>query len=653
MVGAMNASAGNFGEERLGFDATGAPFSARYGDVYASRDGAHGQAQHVFVGGNELPARWASADQFVIVETGFGLGINFLATWQAWRDDPARPRRLHFVSVEQHPLSAAQLRAHAPPELATLAERLAAAWPLLLPGLHRCEFEGGAVVLTLALGDARDLVPQLVCGADAIYLDGFAPDRNPQMWEPTLLKALARLARTGATLATWCTARAVRDALSDAGFDLQLRAGFGQKREMLTGRFAPRWRVRRYEPPDAYRGERSAIVIGAGLAGATAAHALARRGWQVRVIERAAQIASGASALPWGLLYPQITADDSVLARLTRAGFFASRFALTTLTPERRGSHLWQPFGVFKQAHDDDELAAWSVLLAQAGLPPEFAALCDADQAQSRLGLRPRRGGWWFPSGALVSAAAWCKAALAQASIDVRCGQGIDRVQRDGEAWLAISADRTIARAPIAIVASAFDAPRLLGDPCVRVTPVRGRLTRIDGAPFASLHAGLAGDGYLVRGPDGWASVGSTYETPIQDDAAIMALDEMRARASNLARLPRLLAAPPQVEAMGTFDALRCVARDRLPHAGQVADLDASREKRERLRGAHLADLPRRAGLYASYAFGSRGLSLAGLAAERIAAQIEGEPAPVERVLLDAIDPARELLRALRRGRII
>ena len=638
---------------RLAFDADGTPVNARYGDVYASRDGALGQALHVFLGGNALPARWARRGQFVIVETGFGLGMNFLATWRAWRDDPARPRRLHFVSFEKHPPEAANLRRAAPNELAPLAAQLAGRWPLPLPGLHRCEFEGGAVVLTLALGDARDFVPQLVCGADAFYLDGFAPDRNPQMWEPQLLKSLARMARAEATLATWSTARDVRDALAAAGFDIELRAGFGRKRQMLSGRFAPRWRVRRYEPPAAYEGERSALVIGAGLAGSTAARALARRNWRVQVIERAARPASGASALPWGLLYPQITADDSVLARLTRAGFFASRAALAQLAPAGgwEGRPLWQSCGVFKQAHDETELAAWSAADGQEALPTQFAQMCDADAASARLGMRPQRGGWWFPQGALVSAAAWCAASLEHVSIDLRCGQPVDRLRRDADAWQALDAlGRVIAAAPVVIVASAFDAPRLLGDPTARVSAVRGRITRVAAMPLAALRAGLTGDGYVVRGPDGWTGIGATYETPMQDDEAMRALGEERAHASNLARLQRLLAQPPSLRVIGGFDAMRCVARDRLPFAGRVVDVDVARNKRDRLRGAHLADLPRLPGLFASYALGSRGLSLAALAAERIAAQIEGEPEPIERDLGAAIDPARESLRLLRRG---
>ena len=108
-------------------------------------------------------------------------------------------------------------------------------------GLHRLEFDGGDVVLTLAFGDARDLLPQLVLGADAIFLDGFAPDRNPEMWEPALLKAIARCARPDAVLATYTTATSVRAALAAAGFDLHDGRVTRSKREMLCGRYAPRW----------------------------------------------------------------------------------------------------------------------------------------------------------------------------------------------------------------------------------------------------------------------------------------------------------------------------------------------------------------------------------------------------------------------------
>ncbi len=214
-------------------------------------------------------------------------------------------RRLHFVSIERHPLAAVDLIAAAPAELRILAQQFAARWPLPMPGLHRREFEAGGILLTLAFGDARVIARRLKVGADAIYLDGFAPDRNPEMWEASVLKAIARCARTDATLATWTTARAVRDALATCGFVLETRPGFGHKREMLAGRYAPAWKVRRHEPPVAYRGERSALVIGAGIAGIACAEAMARRGWSVRVIDRAARPASAGSSLPAGSAAPR------------------------------------------------------------------------------------------------------------------------------------------------------------------------------------------------------------------------------------------------------------------------------------------------------------------------------------------------------------
>ncbi|HXZ52689.1 MAG TPA: tRNA (5-methylaminomethyl-2-thiouridine)(34)-methyltransferase MnmD, partial [Burkholderiales bacterium] len=161
----------------LAFAADGTPYSSAYGDVYHSAAGGPAQARHVFLAGNGLPGRWAGRRVFTVLEAGFGLGLNFLATWAAWRTDPQRCARLHYVSVEKHPFRGNDLaRLHARyAELAPLAAELRAAWPLLVPGLHRLEFDSGRMVLTLAFADLAEALPQLRLAADAIYLDGFAP----------------------------------------------------------------------------------------------------------------------------------------------------------------------------------------------------------------------------------------------------------------------------------------------------------------------------------------------------------------------------------------------------------------------------------------------------------------------------------------------
>ena len=632
--------------ETLGFDADGAAFSRRYGDVYASRSGALGQARHVFLGGNGLPARWAARDQFVILETGFGLGVNFLATWQAWREDRGRPRRLHFVSVERHPLAAADLLGAAPQPLQQLAAQLARAWPPPLTGLHRLPFEQGAVTLTLGLGDARALIPDLTLGADAFYLDGFAPDRNPELWEPPLLKALARLARPGATLATWTTARAVRDALAAGGFQVELQTGFGAKRQMLAARYAPRFRTRRYEPPSAYAGAREAIVIGAGLAGCASALALAQRDWHVTLLDRGAHVACAASALPSGLLHPLLAADDSHVARLSRAGFLFGRGQLDRLPADG----LMAPTGVLQTAADASTEASWPDLIGRQRWPAEYLRWCPAPQSGGLVGLPTRRGGLWCPRGAVVSAAAWCRAMLAgQPAIRLRTGCQVLRVEPHSGRWRIQTGQASALEAPIVVIASAMDAPGLLQAQFAPVRPIRGRITRLAAGALAGLRAGVAGNGYLVPALDGRAAVGATYE-PVETEAG-PAITEQTAHQSNLERLDRLLDSWPPPPIDGSFDAIRCVARDRMPLAGAVADEDASLRSRARLKGAHLADLPRRGGLYCSFALGSRGLSLAPLLGELIACLIEGEPAPIERPLSGIVDPARFLLHHLRRAR--
>jgi tRNA 5-methylaminomethyl-2-thiouridine biosynthesis bifunctional protein len=637
---------------RLLRDAKGVPRSDLYGDVYASRDGALGQARHVFLGGNDLPARWAGREQFVLLETGFGLGTNFLSTWAAWRADARRPRRLHFVSVEMHPLPAEDLLAAAPPELLSLAQQLAQRWPLPVPGLHLIEFEGGGICLALAFGDARTLVPQLMVGADAIYLDGFAPGRNPAMWEPALIRAIGRCARPDATLATYTTAHVVRDALTTAGFELEIRPGFGRKREMLTGRYRPKWRVRRHEPPVPYGGSRSAVVVGAGLAGSACGEALARRGWSVQVVDSSLQ-AGGASSLPWGLMHPHFAADDNFLARLTRAGAALAEEALrrTVRDGAIAAGPVWQRCGVFQQASDEAEVARWRRTIESLQLPADHVTWLEPVAAAGRLGIAPARGGLWWPAGLMVSPKRWVQALLHTQGI-ARRQASVGGIEAAGdEGWRVVGVDgSTLACAPVVIVAAANDAPRLLGASMLPVQAVPGQVTLFDADELSGLRAGMGGSGTLLRAPDGILAVGATYESAFGTASAL--LDERAADRRNLERLTQLLSVTVDAQVVGRFAGTRCVARDRLPYVGAVADEAGVAAQAMALRGAHFEDLPRRFNLYASFGLGSRGLSFVTLAAELIAAQIEGEPAPIERDLARAVDPARVLLHRLRKGQL-
>ncbi len=632
------------------FDAAGTPYSPEYRDVYHSADSGPGQARHVFLGGNALPERWAGARVFTIVETGFGLGLNFLATWQAWRADPARPERLHFVSIEKHPFAREGLATlHARyPELAPLAAELQAQWPLLVPGLHRLHFEGGRVTLTLALADVADVLPRLRLAADAIYLDGFAPDRNPEMWAISVMKALARIAHPGATAATYATARAVREALAVAGFAPELRPGFGRKRQMLAAGYSPPRPQRNAPPPAPQWSERRAIVVGAGLAGAAVAERLAARGWAIELIERHAAPAAEASGMPAGSFHPQVSRDDSILSRLTRAGFLYAIDRWRTL--EAGGRHFeWAQCGVLQIAREAREEVRMADSVRALGNPAGYVEYLPRAEAGRRTGFAAPMGGLWFPGGGWVRAVELVTALLdaARPGLTFHPARAVNALERDGSRWRALAADGTpIAAAPVVVLANSHDATRLVPHG-VELKQVRGQLTCLPPGSIDPPGTVLAGAGLLIPAADGTAVVGSTYDFEDEDP-------EPRAsgHAGNLERLELLLPGSAvrldPARLAGTVG-FRCVTPDRLPLIGNAPDAGPASAGMASRSGKWAPRLPRLNGLYGAFGYASRGLTWAALGGELIASMLEGEPLPLESDLADAVDPARFLMRRVRR----
>ena len=637
----------------------GTPFSPLYGDIYHSASGAREQAEQVFLRGNELPQRWRGLRVFTVMETGFGIGVNFLATWSAWCDDPSRCERLHFVSIEKHPFTRDDLRTvhdalTANTRLARLAQALVDAWPSLVPGTHRIEFDGGRVTLTLAFGDALEVLPKLWLRADAFYLDGFAPAKNPDLWSPAVFKALARVAGDHATFATWSSAGDVKRALEQSGFEYHKVDGFGTKRTMLTGRFAPRWRVRRYEPPLPLAvNERHALVIGAGLAGCALVERLAARGWRTTLLERHPQPASDASGNPAGVFHPLISRDDSSAARITRAAFLYALRNWAALAA--KGHPPVRGHGGLLHLATDEETRAVAAALDSFGYPSDYVEPVTRERASQIAGVEVAHGGWFYPHGGWIEPASLCAAQCAAAGdlLDARFGVRVERLERRGDEWIAIDdSGHEIARAPVVVFANAHDAARAAALEFAPTRSVRGQLTLVAPGPLAGLRVPVIGDGYAVPRAGGVTLIGATYEVDDTDHALRDA-----GHAENLERVAHMLpvlgelrdasALAPQETLAGRV-AFRCVTSDRMPMLGALADEGSARRDAERLAGAWPLDLPRAPGLYGAFAYGSRGLVWSALGAELVAAQIEGEPWPLERELADHVDPARFLQRALR-----
>ncbi|MSQ72891.1 MAG: bifunctional tRNA (5-methylaminomethyl-2-thiouridine)(34)-methyltransferase MnmD/FAD-dependent 5-carboxymethylaminomethyl-2-thiouridine(34) oxidoreductase MnmC [Betaproteobacteria bacterium] len=625
----------------LAFTADGTPCSAAYDDVYHAVHGAAAQVQHVFLRGNGLPQRWRGRESFTIVETGFGLGLNFLETWAAWRADTDAPARLHFVSTEQHPLArddlaralgAAALARFDPARTAVSlpapdesAAALCAAWPPPIGGCHRIHFEQGRVTLTLLLGDALAMLTQLDASADAFYLDGFSPAKNPAMWSDALYAQLARLAAPDATLATWTVAAQVRTGLAAAGFSLAMLPGFAPKRDMLAGRRAssvtPLHSASHGDALHHAPVNRRAAIIGAGLAGTACAARLAARGWEVELIERNGTIANGASGNPGGILQPILHVGDTANARLSWTAFL---YALRHLDQLPLEPSRWRKNGVLQIARDERQAERFAAAVAQQQFPRDWVRFVDADGATALAGREVARAALWFGHGAsadsaAVCAAQWRAAQLAGGAARLLLDTAIQSLDRTATGWRLLAADGAlITEAPVVILANAHDCTAFAQARGLPLEQARGQISYLPPDAANALAVSVSGEGYCTPLAPGGACVGASFDYG-DTDGALRGADH----AANIARLAAMLpgfGAGLDPLALPGRVAFRATTPDRLPIAGALAPHE---------------------GLYVLSGLGARGLTWAPLLAEMIAAQLCGEPSPIERDLARAVSPQR------------
>ena len=610
----------------LTLNAAGILFSERYDDIYHPELGALAQAEYVFLRGNQLPGRWRGRHVFTICETGFGLGQNFFTAWQAWRSDPERSARLHIVSFEAHPFSRADMAKALPQVLPTafdgLAQQLLAAWPPLLPGIHRLEFEGGAVTLTLVFGPVKDLAKQVDAAVDAYFLDGFSPQKNPEMWSPALFGQMARMANVGATAATWCCAGEVRRGLSNAGFLVSKVPGFGSKRAMTVATLRPNMGRSASIAPLSD----STLIIGGGLAGAGIAHGLALRGRAVTVVDPV--FAKGLGASHQGHLAaaitPLISRDDDIRARLTRAGAQRALQRWQSLPQPARPLHC----GTIELAANEDEACGRQRVLDALQFPADWVSWLDADQASERVGFSITQGGVYFADGQLVQPVPLIEALLDRPQ--VRCvAARIESLEQTCDGlWLAKDSSGTeIMRASTVVLANAAQAKTLLSrTPWLSALPAVSGIHELAGqvSYFSSEASGLdpklilGGEGYWLPATNCVSVGGSTYvphalQCEVTDQGHRAVIDKITAL---LNRTPAEVY--QWLGNLGGWAGWRAVAAGRLPVIGPLKQAP---------------------GLWLACAYGSRGLTWSALAGDVIAAQLSLEPAVLERDLLRAIAP--------------
>ena len=582
---------------RLDWRETG-PVAPDFDDIYFSAEGGLEETRAVFLTGCGLPGRWQDQSRFTIAELGFGTGLNFLAAWQLWTRTMPTKGWLHFISIEKFPLRASGLRhaLSAFPELAPLSAQLLAKWPQPLKGPHRLRFDEDRITLTLFQEDIASALPQIEAEVDAWFLDGFAPANNADMWAEPLWPQLARLSRPGSRAATFTVAGAVRRGLQAAGFDVEKRPGFGCKRERLEARFEGAPPAALATPFPRLLPQDGVVVIrGGGIAGASLAHALRKRGREAIILDPDG-LAGGASGAPSGLLTPRLENADRPQVRATLAAFEYARQLYSELG-------VFEPEGALRLLENGKDRTRYSAIADAMGEGYDI----------SPDGLWMARSGRFDP-GAVVRALA----------ADTRV---ITDTSRMLEASLIIDCR------------GAKTALSGLGQSAGRVVTRRGP---------APPHPIVWG-GYVSAAPQGRVLIGATHEK--DDDRGDSDESAGRLLADLKDRLPEIasgLSGPPQ-----HWSGIRATTPDRLPVYGAIPGAGFEAHWRSWARGGPLPETSPETSRYPAIClsgFGSRGFAHAPLLAEALASDLCGEPSPLERLGRESFHPARFPIRRLKRG---
>ena len=657
----------------LQFDDAGLPYSTTYADHYFSRAGGLDESRHVFLHGNDLPQRWQTREHFVIGETGFGTGLNLLATWQCWDTQAGLCRRLHYIAVEKHPLNRTELQQALAlwPELEIYTHRLLAVYPAQVAGFHRLHPAPG-LTLTLLFGDVSAMLPLLQARVDAWYLDGFAPARNPAMWQPEVFRLLAQLAAPGATLSTFTVAGMVRRGLAEVGFTVEKSPGFGHKREMLRARLAkPSARLALKKPwlalPEfalnASPNGQQATIIGAGLAGCAIANALACRGWQVTVLERDAGPAQQASGNPAGLVMPRLSAVRDASNDFYLHGYLYVLREFKRL--QAQGHNLrWQPCGVVQCAADAADCNRMERALQAYDLPAAVARLLNPTELSDVAGIPLPYHGVWFPGGGWLEPRSLCQAWLQQAGITTRYNTPVQRLEYADGQWQVFDQNGLLSQSPVLILANGLAATQFADLDWLPLWAYRGQTSAVQ--PTTStrdLRVALCGPVYLTPrialAGDTVADdalihsehvIGATFQA-YERDPALRSEDDQ----DNLQRLqhwlPDLVTADASVRSL--FANVRAATPGRVPVVGPAPDAAMFETQYAELfrhgkPARYYPSAQHQPGLYMLTGLGSRGIVGAPLAAEYLASLVSGEPLPLPRNVIDILNPMRFLVQQMK-----
>lgn len=621
---------------KIHFNPQGTPVATEFDDIYFSNEGGLAETEYVFLQQNALPERWHSHPKvfFHILETGFGTGANFLLCWQRFKtfktqNPTATCQRLYFSSFEKYPLSLTDLRQALASHtmLQAECEQLLAAYPPPTPGCHRLVFENGQVILDLWQGDVNALLPQLPAQnkVDAIFLDGFAPAKNPDMWQTSLFEQLFRLSHNNTTLATFTCAGLVKRGLTAAGFHIQKVKGFGRKREMLTATatlsaettVAPQAQ----HSSAAMQANLAVTIVGGGLAALCSAFALVRRGIQVSLLCADAAVAEGASHNRQGALYPNLSVNLSPASLWhCEAFYFARQFYQLC---QQLGMDFPLHFcGLLHLATTAPLAERQKKMALQQSWPQALVRFVEAAEASTLANIQLQHNGIFMPDAGWLAPQAFCQALFnylkSQANFSAHFNCKVTQILAQETGWQLHTAQRLFDAAQV-LVATGADLTELPPLADLPLNRVRGQVSHVQSSKLSTLKTVICHKGYLTPAWQGLHCIGATFDRTASE-AKVTAADN-ETNIQELTQQLNLSELKTDLIIDSAKAAFRGTIPDHLPLAGQVRNTQPN--------------------LWVLAGLGARGLLFAPILAELLGCQLSGEPIPASDATLAMLSPQR------------
>ena len=658
---------------KIHFNEENTPVSDKFDDVYFSNQDGLAETHYVFLEGNQLWERWVNYQEahFVIAETGFGTGLNFFAVTTLFREFrqkyPDSPlKRLYFISFEKYPLLLDALQqAHlAYPQFSHLAQHLQQHWLNPIQGCYRFHFDETS--LDLWFGDVAENLPQLgdyMNGKiDAWFLDGFAPSKNPDMWNEQLYQQMFRFTKPQGTFATFTAASAVRKGLENVGFDITKRKGFGKKRECLSGQktyekmtaLSSPW----FHSQSANLNEQDIAIIGGGIASLCTAISLLKRGAKITIYCEDKQTALNASGNKQGAFYPQLSDDNERNIRFYIHAFaYGHQFLQWAIQHKIEFEHEF--CGVALCAYNDKAESKLSKI-AELNLPSDLYQSLNQTELSEKIGLPLPFGGGFIPQGAWLAPRQLVQHAFAfleKQGVQIKTSQKVTALSQTEYGWQITTAENETFCHEVVVLANGYKLTEFEQTQKLPLYPVRGQVSQIPtSSNLLKLKTVLCYDGYLTPVDQAKAShcIGASH---VRDNATReFSLTEQQ---ENQQKIQQNISEDwtKEVDTSGNLARIgvRCSVRDLTPMMGAVPHFSAQQAQYQNLfnlrrRKQPIEQAENYPNLYLIGALGSRGLTSAPLLGETLASLIYGEPLPMSEDLIHNLMPNRSWVRRWLKG---